>query len=206
MVGRWTIHRCASCDAPLEGTGKPTLFCSELCTQTAEVVRYARRRLADGGIDDPLVAEVVRVRVAHLIGGGYHRIERALPKAVRVEVLAFNGGRCVTCDVQPATEVDHIDGDSATRANLQGLCGPCHRAKTAESMRSLSAADDPAVLRRAQNVIGRIESDDPSRRCDDPDEWPTIWRALRAATRDSQLRTSASRGRPPSRGGPRASA
>lgn len=188
MAGSWTINQCASCDNPLERTGKGSLFCSELCSQTAETVRYARRRFADGGADDPLVAEAIRTRIAHVIGGGYHRADRALPMAVRVDVLAANGGRCVACDVQPATEVDHIHGDSPDRSNLQGLCGPCHRAKTAERFRPLSEADDPDVLTRARDVIERIESDEPLRRCDDPDEWPTSWRALRAETRVAQGR------------------
>lgn len=35
--------------------------------------------------------------------------------------------------ITPATDVDHIDGDATNnaRSNLQGLCRPCHSAKTA---------------------------------------------------------------------------
>ena len=38
--------------------------------------------------------------------------------------------------ITPATEVDHIDGDSWNndRTNLQGLCKPCHTKKTNKEM------------------------------------------------------------------------
>lgn len=47
---------------------------------------------------------------------------------------------CVAClaagRIEPANEVDHIDGDTAnnTWENLQGLCKPCHSSKTAREM------------------------------------------------------------------------
>ncbi|KKI17489.1 HNH endonuclease signature motif containing protein [Sphingomonas sp. Ag1] len=41
---------------------------------------------------------------------------------------------------QPTEEVDHIrplsEGGSNDRSNLQGLCGPCHKAKTRRESRT----------------------------------------------------------------------
>jgi 5-methylcytosine-specific restriction enzyme A len=44
---------------------------------------------------------------------------------------------CRRCRIRATTEVDHIvaleqGGAPFDRANLQGLCGPCHREKTRE--------------------------------------------------------------------------
>lgn len=55
---------------------------------------------------------------------------------LRLTILA-DEPLCRTCDAADrttaATEVDHIDGDSANndRANLRPLCKPCHSARTA---------------------------------------------------------------------------
>ncbi len=39
---------------------------------------------------------------------------------------------CQVCGVAPSTEVDHVEpGDDHGLANLQGICTPCHRAKSA---------------------------------------------------------------------------
>ena len=68
--------------------------------------------------------------------------KRALPtnstawRRIREGVLRANP-LCVECEKQrrvtPATVVDHIDGDAMNNdpSNLQGLCAPCHSAKTA---------------------------------------------------------------------------
>lgn len=68
--------------------------------------------------------------------------KRALPtncaawRAIRADVLAEQP-LCRHCEqanrVTVATEVDHVDGNDSNndRANLQGLCKPCHSRKTA---------------------------------------------------------------------------
>jgi 5-methylcytosine-specific restriction protein A len=61
---------------------------------------------------------------------------RRLPDAVRQQVLTEEPV-CRGCGVAPSRHVDHIEGARrrpelfGVRANLQGLCGPCHRLKTA---------------------------------------------------------------------------
>jgi len=61
--------------------------------------------------------------------------KRAVSLAMRRRVIAEQGGICARgwCEA-PAADVDHIlplwlKGKNA-RANLEGLCGPCHAAKT----------------------------------------------------------------------------
>lgn len=59
--------------------------------------------------------------------------ERARRKRRRAEVLARNGGRCVLCNVAPATTIDHIvprsRGGSDAIANWQGACADCNNRK-----------------------------------------------------------------------------
>lgn len=39
---------------------------------------------------------------------------------------------CKVCTLRPSTQVDHVErGDDHRDANLQGICDPCHRAKSA---------------------------------------------------------------------------
>ena len=40
---------------------------------------------------------------------------------------------CVLCRVAASTDADHIgDPTDHSEANLRGLCGPCHRSRTAQ--------------------------------------------------------------------------
>lgn len=60
---------------------------------------------------------------------------------LRKRVL-FEQPICNACDTALATDVDHITaieagGDPWARANLQGLCQPCHSAKTRQEQATL---------------------------------------------------------------------
>lgn len=73
---------------------------------------------------------------------------------IRERVLRRDNGLCQEClrqnRVTQAEHVDHIvrkaDGGSDDDANLQSLCGPCHRAKTAQEKRRRAGAVVPAGL------------------------------------------------------------
>lgn len=58
-----------------------------------------------------------------------------IPQDVRREVFTRDGGRCVTCDADFDLQYDHIIpvalGGATTAANLQLLCAPCNREKSA---------------------------------------------------------------------------
>jgi 5-methylcytosine-specific restriction endonuclease McrA len=169
---------CASCLQRLPDDVEG-LFCSELCSQTASTIRYWRRVVRDGRIDQPDVREAVRTRVAHLLAGGYHEAARRLSPAVRARVWERDGGRCVRCG-QPGAEIDHIADDSPDLGNLQLLCADCHRAKTAARMRPASQEQAAAV---AALYAERVRPDVPALLCDDEQRWQQDWAALKKARR-----------------------
>ena len=78
--------RCANCDTTLD-VRIEGLFCSELCRQTADLVRYARRKVQQGQVDDPDIAWALQIRMALLLGGGYPGPERRLSRATRDAVI-----------------------------------------------------------------------------------------------------------------------
>jgi 5-methylcytosine-specific restriction endonuclease McrA len=165
---QWTVGRCANCDAPLDlAAGHARLFCGSYCRSYAKDVRYFRACRLDGRHTDPLVGHALRVRLAHLVAGGYDETARRVSSVLRAQVLTAAGGMCAACGQRPAIEVDHVDGSSGARENLQGLCGPCHRAKTAARLGPMSP--DQLAVRAA--FISRVEARSPARACDDDVGW-----------------------------------
>ena len=176
------------------------LFCSEVCSEFAKAVRYHRRVMADGRIDQPDVQDAVSVKMA------YAQWDQApakpLPAATRAAVFAAKGDRCVSCGA-PATDVDHVVsaafGDNSLD-NLQPLCHACHLEKTLGSPMPWDArsADATAVHDRLKAAYReRVRAKPPLRACDDELMWPSRWRAVkwtREAARagdqsDADLRT-----------------
>ncbi|MCW2904136.1 MAG: endonuclease [Streptosporangiaceae bacterium] len=166
--GAWEAGRCANCDATLDHDGRPDrLFCGPRCRSHASDVRYFRRCRRERRDADPLVRQALAVRLAHVVGGGYDSEARRVPPRLRAEVLASNNGLCVACNQRVAEEVDHIDGSSSARENLQGLCASCHHAKTAARMRPMGRDQ----LAARDRFILRVESEPPQRACDDDLYW-----------------------------------
>ncbi len=66
------------------------------------------------------------------------------------------------------------DGPSGARENLQGLCGPCHRAKTADGLETMS----PIQLAVRAAFIARVEARLPARACDEHVGWNDLQRHL----------------------------
>jgi 5-methylcytosine-specific restriction endonuclease McrA len=165
---------------PAAAGAEEKLFCSELCMQTADTLRYWRRVVRDGRIERPDVKEAVRTRVAFLLAGGYHRQARQLSEETRRFVRERDGEKCVVCGKQ-GEEIDHIDGDSDDPTNLQLLCKDCHHAKTAERM-------VPAGEEQRQFVdellSTRVLVDPPRLLADDEIEWQKVHRGLKKARRD----------------------
>lgn len=70
-------------------------------------------------------------------------------RKLRDRILRRDKGLCQPCQkagrLTPATEVDHIvekaHGGTDAMDNLQAICGPCHRAKTARAHTHPSQAD-----------------------------------------------------------------
>ena len=161
------LRPCANCGVLIQG-GR-NLYCTELCQQAAEAVRYARGAQADGRFELLDVQEAVVVKIAFVAGGGYDKRARRLTGAQRAAVMERSAGLCVACGA-PGSEVDHIHGSSALPANLQFLCRPCHQVKTSQA---LYPAPDKMIRVVHGPLWERIERPVPLQPSDTP-QW--AWR------------------------------
>lgn len=177
MAEGWAVGHCVNCDVDLDpSASRQLLYCSEWCRQFAKDVRYFRRVARAGRTSEPDVQSALRMRLAHLMAGGYPAAARCVPASVRAEVLSANGGMCAGCGSVPATEVDHISGSSGERANLQGLCAQCNRMKA--EARFVPLRPERESIRA--EFIQRVEAPIPLRACDDAATWDNRkWRDLR---------------------------
>ena len=178
-----TKIQCLNCDG---GLVKPKLFCSDLCTDEASLVRYIRRCRQDGRDRKPDVREAVQIRMAHILAGGYSERERELSRSVRLQVIARDGGRCQKCG-EPGTEIDHIAGSSGDLMNLQLLCRKCHVSKTKASMKPISPENKlfDEYMEKIAFLMDRANAREPRRVCDDPQSWPTAWKTILSERRRS---------------------
>lgn len=173
---------CANCLESLSDDVE-SLFCSELCVQTCDTIRYWRRVIRDGRIERPDVREAVQTRVAFLLAGGYGKTSRRLNKSIRAAVRARDRGLCRHCE-KPGEEIDHVNGDSPELDNLQLLCKACHHAKTTERMRL--ATDEQ---KRAVDALyaTRVLQEAPVFMADDEVEWQRTWSRLKKERRHRLL-------------------
>lgn len=173
---------CANCLEQLY-EGVEGLFCSELCSQTAETVRYFRRIARNARAHDPDVKLAMQTMMAHLLAGRYHKQARHLAREVINQVWDRDHGLCVEC-AKDGAEIDHIDGDSPDLTNLQLLCQDCHHAKTAGRMVPATEEQMKWIHRlRSQ----RVDPEVPALLCDDQDEWRTQGRTLKKERRTRLL-------------------
>jgi 5-methylcytosine-specific restriction endonuclease McrA len=156
-----------------------SLFCSDLCKDEAKYVRYYREKIADGTAERPDIREALRIRLAHILAGGYDARGRATSDEIRQAVIARDAGRCRSCG-GIGTEVDHIRGNSSELDNLQLLCADCHREKTIRSLQRISPEEQPELLAKAEALDDRATADAPLRFCDHSD-WQTAWRSIKSA-------------------------
>lgn len=192
VPNRFEPDHCANCLQPLQPRIE-RLFCSELCRQTAEVVRYWRGVVRDRRIEQADVQTALSTRLAHLLAGGYAEQARRLPRATRKQVWERDQGRCRECG-KPGEEIDHINGDSSSLTNLQLLCKICHHGKTAARMVPASA-DQQRDIKALERE--RVVPDEPTRLCDDRDQWATVERQLRRERRERLLQELAEHGYDP---------
>lgn len=175
---------CANCDEPVADA---RLFCQPpLCRDEAKYVRYYRARIADGSIVDDDIREALRIRLAHILAGGYDARLRQLSLEVRRAVFERDGYRCRSCGTQ-GTEVDHVRGSSSELSTLQLLCADCHRQKTMRSFQRISRKTHPEEWTKATALNARVRALEPTRICDDED-WSRLWRTVAAARRRALAR------------------
>lgn len=140
LDGVFRPDHCANCDQPLN-PGNLGLFCDDECKDSADAIRWTRRRLAGGTftpahvryglVRDENYAEALYNRLRFAVAGGY---TRSTSSAERTAVVERDEGRCVQCGA-PGEEVDHIRGDGPEMSNRQLLCRTCHGCKTQDQSR-----------------------------------------------------------------------
>lgn len=80
---------CANCDTPV---ADGSLFCTDLCRDTAKFVRYYRERMAHGTLWQPDIQEAIQIKRAQILRGGYDARARRVPNAIRQSVIDRDGG------------------------------------------------------------------------------------------------------------------
>ncbi len=171
---------CPNCNIPI---GEPVLFCSDLCKDKAKFVRYFRACVADGRFKQNDIQEALRIRLAHILGGGYPERLRQLSKEIRGAVIARDKGQCQSCG-GTGNQIDHIRGSSNDLENLQLLCPKCHNEKTTAGFVTISAETHPEEWAKRESLLARVHASKPTRLCDGGD-WNKLWRVLKKARREA---------------------
>jgi hypothetical protein len=185
---RFESDCCANCFEllPADVAHRPWLFCSLLCQDTANTIRYWRKTSRNGKFEaDPDVRYAISIRLAHMLAGGYNSAARQIPLDVRALVIERDRV-CVRCG-GPGEEIDHIDGDSSEPENLQLLCKTCHHGKTAEHLVPASQDQSDRIFAL---LIERVVPDHPAQLCDDEADWAAVEPRLRAE-RTARMKSAA---------------
>ena len=183
---------CINCGSPNVTTHAP-LFCTQLCRQIAEVVRYVRACSHDGRVEQPDVCEAIQMRVAHVLGGGYPEREREVSPAVRSAVFERAGGRCENCgrvldfagtsgDLDAQPQIQHVAGSSSEPSNLKSFCRRCNMADAQSKFVPVEPDSSAAAL--LEELVRRWSSPEPLLVCDDDRQWRYTWRGFARAARD----------------------
>jgi len=179
-MSNWAAGHCANCDLRLNARSAGLIYCSDRCRSYAKDVRYFRRCYRDSRQGDPDVKKALQTRMAFLVADGYDRRSRSLAGEVREEILSANGRLCLICNEAPATQVDHIAGSGNERENLQGLCEPCHIAKTQAELQPMG----PAETAQRDTFLNLVTAESPHRLCHDETDWERVEPTLRAEARE----------------------
>ena len=162
------LVNCVECGASIILTNRAKLYCSDVCHQTLKLIHYGRAVVADGRIGrDPTIEEALQMRIAQILGGGYHETLRRVPPALRAEIFERDGGACVLCGA-PATQIDHIAGDVNTPENLRATCGACNLGMAEEHL----VPAPPKLAAVADHLLERIFAPAPLFPRDDETAWP----------------------------------
>lgn len=177
--------RCLNCSAPVPNIR--ALYCSERCRQIAELVRYARRKIAERVFTRPDIAEAVAIRCSQLVRGFYDKRARKVEKDLRQALLLRSGGRCENCGNNFTEEgdrkftVQHISTDHGFE--LQAWCYRCNM-NHAQSVPVDCTEDDLAFFAAFD---ARVQADRPVLPCDDHENWPRLYKTLQVEFREAWL-------------------
>ena len=114
---------CASCGDEVT-YGSP--YCSYFCKDLSKAVRATRKAYSVDRVDTADFRLNIGSKLISIFKGGYPTRERTLTKREREAIFQRDQRRCQLCD-DPATEIDHISGDSRDPSNLRAVCGSCNR-------------------------------------------------------------------------------
>lgn len=179
----YTLGQCINCGLATPSPG--SLYCGERCGQIAQLIRYARRKLAEGTYDRPDIAEAIRIRGGILVAGGYYdKRSRAVTEETRENLRVRSKGRCEKCGCEFTSEgerrftVQH----TATKYGfvLEAWCYRCNMDHVLATARPIESMDEFLFIVDFEN---RIHAKKPRIICDDPDEWPNIYREMQMAAR-----------------------
>jgi len=180
-VSEFRPGECVNCGSP--AIDHHLLFCGERCRQIGELIRYARRKVAEGTFDRPDVAEAIASRRSQLIFGFYDKRARKVSPEVRRELLAGSGGVCVNCGSPFTAEgdarftVQHSTSGSGEK--LEAWCYRCNMEHSLSELRELSLEQREF----AAWFDSRVRFPTPMVACDDPDIWTKVYLGLMAAAR-----------------------
>jgi 5-methylcytosine-specific restriction endonuclease McrA len=170
---------CANCGKLLSSS---RLFCSDLCRDEAKFVRYCRACIADGRYRRDDVKEAWKIRLAHILNGGYRERNRQISKEIREAAIEQDNGLCRKCG-NKGFQVDHINGDSNAIENLQLLCIKCHLQKTREKIVAISKVTHPEKWEKRQELLFRVHAPKPLKLCDSP-FWTKKWILVKKRRRE----------------------
>ncbi|MCL6104838.1 MAG: hypothetical protein M1483_04320 [Actinobacteria bacterium] len=172
-------------------TIKSPLYCSSQCRQAAELVRYVRARRREGRDTHPDIVEVIEIKLAMVLGGGYPERERKVSEEIREVVFRRSGGVCEQCgcvmDFERKTgnfdtipTVQHVTGNSNDLSNLKAFCNRCN--VTDAKSRFVLVENGSPEAAMAEEISARCSAPRPLRLCDD-ENWKHIWQGLSSTAR-----------------------
>jgi hypothetical protein len=181
---------CPNCGSP---TDPKTLYCTEVCGQRAEHVRYIRKGLmGEKFLDYTTWHDGVGAKHLFVLTDiGYPKKQRALSKVERAAVIRRDEERCVRCGGR-GEQIDHRGATNALEM-LQLTCKQCNldlittRARdnyVAQSDVEERAAIETQIAMKKRFAIEsqiacRILSPVPLNECDDEVQWNSRWRTYK---------------------------
>ncbi len=174
---------CANCSSEIPQMREDRMYCSGLCSQEADWVRYARRCRAEGRDQLPEVIEVLRKRLYMIFSGGYPKSARKLSKSTRSAVFERDQRKCVKCG-EPGEEIDHISGSGKGLENLELLCKDCHGQKTFKHTVRITRESHPKEWATRERLKRRGCAEVPLKLCDDAAAWDDMQKELMKMRRD----------------------
>jgi hypothetical protein len=174
------MHPCANCDQPTDR--KP--FCSEDCKMVADNVRMMRQwvrnpdKQADTGYIDAFVPRLGKLYSVAI--GLTYGVHQAVTGQLRTHIMERDDYKCQiqipgVCTVQ-ATQVDHINGPTMEPSNLQASCRPCNMNKVIDFFGKATDEEAEKITVFQRHLAERIDSEKPTRICDDEQNWRFVWR------------------------------